>query len=55
MYYAREISVLVEMYPVWPIGSRDLAPSTLSTCPPLYLSGYWRLSLLAFEKDGPGQ
>jgi hypothetical protein len=35
MYYAREISVLyVEMYPAWPKWSRDLAPSTQSTCPP---------------------
>ncbi len=26
-------------YPVWPMCSRDLAPSTLSTYPPLYLPG----------------
>ncbi len=30
---------LVEMYPVWPIWSRDLAPSTLSTYPLPYLPG----------------
>jgi hypothetical protein len=30
---------VVEMYPVWPIWSRDLAPSTLSTYPPPYLPG----------------
>jgi hypothetical protein len=47
---------VVEMYPVWPIWSRDLAPSTLSTCPSPYLPGYWGLSLLvALNKDGPGQ
>jgi hypothetical protein len=28
-----------EMYPAWPIWSWDLAPSTLSTCPPRYLPG----------------
>jgi hypothetical protein len=30
---------VVEMYPVWPIWSRDLAPSTLSTYPPPHLPG----------------
>ncbi len=30
---------VVEMYPVWPMWSRDLAPSTLSTYPPPYLPG----------------
>jgi hypothetical protein len=41
---------VVDMYPVWPIWSRDLAPSTLSTYPPPYLPGvggdsvYWQPS-----------
>ncbi len=30
---------VVEMYPVWPKWSRDLAPSTLSTYPPPHLPG----------------
>ncbi len=30
---------VVEMYPVWPIWSWDLAPSTLSTYPPPYQPG----------------
>jgi hypothetical protein len=31
-------------------------PSTLSTHPPPYLPGYWRLSLQgALHKDGPGK
>ncbi len=30
---------VVEMYLVWPIWSRDLAPSALSTYPPPYLPG----------------
>jgi hypothetical protein len=30
---------IVEMYPGWPIWSRDLVPSTLSTYPPPYLPG----------------
>ncbi len=30
---------VVKMYPVWPIWSMDLAPSTLSTYPPPYLPG----------------
>jgi hypothetical protein len=47
---------VAEIYPAWPIWSRDLAPSTLSTYPPPYLLGYWELSLLvALNKDGPGQ
>ncbi len=46
---------VAEMYPAWPIWSRDLAPFTLSTYPPS-LYGYWGLSLLvALNKDGPGQ
>jgi hypothetical protein len=28
---------VAEMYPAWPVWSRDLAPSTLSTYPPPYL------------------
>ncbi len=47
---------VAEMYPAWPIWSRDLAPSTLSTSPLPFLPGYWGLSLLvALNKDGPGQ
>jgi hypothetical protein len=47
---------VVEIYPAWPILSRDLAPSTQSTCPLPYLPGYWGRSLLgALNKDGPGQ
>ncbi len=47
---------VAEMYPAWPILSRDLAPSTLSTYPPPYQPGYLGLSLLvALNKDGPGQ
>jgi hypothetical protein len=30
---------VAEMYPAWPIWSRDLAPSTLSIYPPPYLHG----------------
>jgi hypothetical protein len=47
---------VAEMYPAWPIWSRDLTPSTLSTYPLPYLPRYWGLSLLvALNKDGPGQ
>jgi hypothetical protein len=47
---------VAKMFPTWPIWSRDLAPSTLSTYPPPYLPGQWGLSLLAaLNKDGPGQ
>jgi hypothetical protein len=47
---------VAEMYPAWPIWSRDLTPSTQSTSPLSYLPGYWGLSLLvALNKDGPRQ
>jgi hypothetical protein len=44
------------MYPVWPKGSRDLAPSTLSTYTPPHLPGVVGTQFtVAFKKDGPGQ
>jgi hypothetical protein len=47
---------VVELYLAWPIWSRDLAPSTLSTCTPPFLPVYWGLSLLvALNKNRPGQ
>jgi hypothetical protein len=52
----QERSMCCRDVPVWPIWSRDLASSTLSTSPLPYLPGYWGLGLLlALNKDEPGQ
>jgi hypothetical protein len=47
--YCRDVPCLAHM-------EQGPGPSTLSTHPSPYLSGYWGLSLLvALKKDGPGQ
>ncbi len=47
---------VVEIYPVWPMWSRDLTPPPRAPAPLPYLPGHWRLSLLVtLNKDGSGQ
>ncbi len=43
---------VVEMYPVWPIGSRDLAPSTLCIYLPPYLPGVMGIQLTGSLQEG---
>jgi hypothetical protein len=46
---------VVEMYPAWPIWSRDLTPSSQGTRPSLICLATGVLVLVAINKDGPGQ
>ncbi len=42
----------VELYPAWPMSSRNLTPSTQGISPPLLSAGHWRPSLLvALNKE----
>jgi hypothetical protein len=43
---------VVEMYPVWPIWSRDLAPSTQSTYPSPYLPGVMGTQFTSSLQEG---
>ncbi len=47
---------VAEIYPVWPMWSRDMTPPPRAPAPLPYLPGHWRLSLLVtLNKDGSGQ